>query len=194
MTTAQGGGWMPLIVPLPFESFLLIVVIWQEAFCHVTLWKLVERWETLNCLYCLYAISFLPFLLCFLCILKPHEEPQNIPYVMSSLGQSWDYKEYLGVGHSAAFQGSFLGASGPSMVMPFILLSMKPNQYFLKWNLLIPQGYYRECKVWPKVLSFLLMHGRLPWMSVTCLCWDFWPKLFFPHCLISLYGTSDQDA
>ena len=36
VTTAQGGGWMPLIVPLPFESFLVIAVIWQEAFCHVT--------------------------------------------------------------------------------------------------------------------------------------------------------------
>ena len=87
---------------------------------------------------------------------------------MSSLGQSWDYKEYLGVRHSVAFQGCFLGASGPSMVMPFIPLSMKPNQYFLKWNLRIPQVYYRECKVWPEVLSFLWTSVYLPltWTSL----------------------------
>ena len=112
-------------------------------------------------------IAFMPLVSClfycaFFVFYNHMKRPHNFPYVMSSLGQSWDYKEYLGVRHSVAFQGCFLGASGPSMVMPSIPLSMKPNQYFLKWNLRIPQGYYRECKVWPEVLTFLLLHGSLP--------------------------------
>lgn len=77
-----------------------------------------------------------------------------------------------------------------------ILLNIKPIQYFLKWSLLIPQEYYRECRAVAQSICFFVSVIICKVSLNVCnflVLWTLLVKVIFLHCLIALDGISDQD-